>query len=95
MTMEYKRIMDIKESTFDSLEMLCNKESQEGNWVVIQISDGHINRMATLGRYVDEKKLKKETNDKSISTSTTIGTSTAETKRSGRRSINSVSKKED
>jgi len=47
--MKYKRIMDIKEPTFDSLEMLCNVEAQDG-WEIVTISDGSLHRYATLKR---------------------------------------------
>lgn len=49
---EYKRIIDLKESTTDSLEQLCNIEAKQG-WRVIQISDGNQFRHATLERLVD------------------------------------------
>ena len=48
---EYRRIMDLKEFTFDSLEQQCNKLAEDG-WRVIQISDGSTNRYATLERDV-------------------------------------------
>ena len=50
----YKRIMDIKEATFDSLEMLCNEEAKQG-WRVIAISDGSIHRYATLEKEHDDR----------------------------------------
>ena len=51
---QYKRIMDIKEATFDSLEMLCNIEAKDG-WRVIAISDGSIHRYATLEKDNDNR----------------------------------------
>ena len=50
--MIYKRIMDIKEPTFDSLEQLCNEEAKSG-WRILTISDGSIHRYATLEKEHD------------------------------------------
>ena len=44
--------MDIKDATFDSLELLCNEEAKQG-WRVIAISDGSIHRYATLEKEDD------------------------------------------
>ena len=55
MTFEYKRIRDIKEFTFDSLENLCNIEAADG-WTVIDITNGDTYRTATL-----EREIKNET----------------------------------
>ena len=49
---QYKRIMDIKEATFDSLETLCTREGVDG-WRVIAISDGSLHRYATLEKQID------------------------------------------
>lgn len=60
---EYKRIIDIKESTTDSLEQLCNIEAKAG-WRVIQISDGNQFRHATLEREIkDEPRKNREQAD--------------------------------
>ena len=50
---QYKRIMDIKDPTFDSLEMLCNIEAEDG-WRIITISDGSIHRYATLEKDITD-----------------------------------------
>ena len=59
MTKEYKRIMDKKESTFDSLEQAINALALEG-WEILTISDGWTDRTATLVRTKENK------NDKPI-----------------------------
>ena len=54
---EYKRILDEKEFTFDSLEQKCNALAEEG-WSIVTISDGFTNRTATLVREKSAKHIK-------------------------------------
>lgn len=61
----YKRIMDIKEPTFDSLEQLCNEEAKNG-WRILTISDGSIHRYATLEKQDDNTKQDSERSGLSV-----------------------------
>ena len=49
---KYKRIADIRDATFDSLENLCNNEALDG-WRVINITNGDTYRTATLEKDYD------------------------------------------
>lgn len=51
MTKEYKRIKDLPEPLFDSLEQLCNIEAKQG-WEILLIDATCFPKTATLQREV-------------------------------------------
>ncbi len=51
MTFEYCRLVDVKNSEYDTLEKMCTVVAKDG-WRVISISDGSTYRYATLEREV-------------------------------------------
>ena len=65
MPKEYKRIADLREYTFDSLETMCNELAQDG-WEVMTISDGSVGRTATLVRDVDEAAARRQAKIKKV-----------------------------